>query len=155
MLWIITSVLIIILDQIIKWQVVQNIQPGSAIEVIPSFFYITNYSNTGAAWSILQNQRIFLTIVPSIVIIVIGYFFFTTKDRLLRFPLACILGGAMGNLIDRMIKGSVTDFLEFHFGTYVFPIFNVADSFVVIGSILLCIVMLWMSKKSPTADKIE
>ncbi|HOJ09043.1 MAG TPA: signal peptidase II [Clostridiales bacterium] len=143
MLWIAIIILITAADQVSKYIVIKSVETGQLIPVINNFFYITYHENAGAAWGILQNKRyifIFLTIVISIVMI---YVLFKTKDKMLKLALSFVLGGAMGNLIDRIIKGSVADFLDFYFGKYNFPTFNVADSFVVIGTIILAVYLLF------------
>ncbi|NMB97864.1 MAG: signal peptidase II, partial [Clostridiaceae bacterium] len=123
-LWIIIMVLIVITDQVSKQIVAANVKTGELIPVIDNFFYITYHTNTGAAWGILQDKRhilIPLTIIFSLVMI---YILFKTKDKLLKLALSLVLGGAIGNLIDRMVKGGVADFLDFYFGSYHFPTFN-------------------------------
>jgi signal peptidase II len=112
--------------------------------------------NRGAAWSILQNGRIFFIILAIAGCVGITYYLFKKIDVMAKLALSFIMGGAIGNLVDRVITGEVTDFLEFHFGTYIFPIFNVADIFIVVGTIILVIYMLFFSsnesKKSSTEN---
>jgi len=146
MVWIIVILFIAGLDQLTKYIVMCNIKHGEMIAVIEKFFYLTNVTNKGAAWSILQNRKYFLIIMPSIVSIVLFYFLFKTDSKLLRISLSFILGGAIGNLIDRIFRGGVTDFLDFHFGKYNFPTFNVADSFITIGTVLLAYYLLFIYK---------
>ena len=103
--------------------------------------------NTGAAWSILSGQRVLFIIITSIACLVIGYFLVKSKNKLLKLSLSLIFAGAVGNLIDRVSKGSVTDFLRFDFGSYTFPVFNVADMSVVIGSALPMYYMFFIYKE--------
>ena len=120
-LWIIIMVLIVITDQVSKQIVAANVKTGELIPVIDNFFYITYHTNTGAAWGILQDKRhilIPLTIIFSLVMI---YILFKTKDKLLKLALSLVLGGAIGNLIDRMVKGGVADFLDFYFRATISP----------------------------------
>lgn len=113
--------------------------------------------NKGAAFSILQGKTIFLILMVSIVSLAILYFLIKYKHKFLRLSLSLILGGALGNLYDRIFSGgSVVDFLEFHFGSYVFPTFNVADILVVVGTILLMIYILFLYKEEkPETAKPE
>lgn len=134
MLWIILSVIIVILDQLTKYIVVQNIDIGEKIPVIDQFFYLTLHMNPGAAWGVLQNGRIFFLITVPIISIFVVYYMFKNESKFLRFSLALILAGAVGNYIDRVFAGEVTDFLLFYIGTYPFPIFNVADMAVTCGT---------------------
>jgi signal peptidase II len=101
--------------------------------------------NRGAAFGILQNQIWFFVIITFVMIIVLGYMFFKYKNitNLSRLSLVFIAGGAIGNFIDRIIRGFVVDFIDVRFGNfYDFPVFNIADSFVVCGTALLIILML-------------
>ncbi|MDP4182123.1 MAG: signal peptidase II, partial [Bacillota bacterium] len=76
-----------------------------------------------------------------------------TDNKFLKTALTIILGGAFGNFIDRLFRGSVVDFLQFYFGSYQFPIFNLADSFIVIGTILLMFYMLFIQKENENRKK--
>lgn len=144
MSWVIIIVLIVVLDQATKFLVIKNIEFGSLIPVIDRFFYLTYYENKGAAWGVLQNGRYFFIVLTIIVSVFIAYFLYRSDSRLLSLSLSFILGGAIGNFIDRVVKGSVADFLDFHFGSYNFPTFNVADSFVVVGTIFLACYLLFV-----------
>lgn len=147
LIWIITIALIIAFDQASKYIIVKNVEYNSLIPVIDKFFYITYHENKGAAWGILQN-RVYIFIPLTIIFsVVMGYILFKTENKMLKLSLSFVLGGAIGNLIDRVSKGSVADFLDFYFGTYNFPTFNVADSFIVIGTITLAIFILFFYQK--------
>ena len=140
------SLTIIVLDQITKWVIRTNLPLYTRINVLP-FFDITHLRNTGAAFGILrdlpENLRFPLFVIVLIVAIFAIFLFLkklTANDRLLIVSLALILGGAIGNSIDRFRFGYVTDFLGFHwFGNlqYQWPPFNVADSAITIGVILI------------------
>ncbi len=147
MLWIILIGIIVIIDQVVKYIIIQNVEIGSLVTVIDKFFYITHIKNTGAAWSILQGKRIFFVVVTFLACLLIGYYLYKAEHKLLKLALSLIFAGAMGNLIDRVVKGSVTDFLEFHFGSYIFPVFNIADMSVVIGTCLLAFYMFFIYKE--------
>jgi signal peptidase II len=106
------------------------------IEVLGNFFIITHIHNKGAAFGILQNQRWFFILITLIVVSGIIWYMrrtYRTGKPLLLFALGMILGGAVGNFLDRAIFGEVVDFLQFNFGSYTFPIFNLADSAIVCG----------------------
>jgi len=130
----------VFLDQITKHIVYQNIRYNDYIIVINNFFYISHRRNTGAAWSFLSEyewSRYMFIAITIIVCTFLAYLLVKSKNAFLNISLALIIGGASGNLTDRILKGYVVDFLEFVFGTYHYPTFNVADICVVIGTILL------------------
>lgn len=155
MLWIIISVIIVILDQITKYAVVQNIDIGEMIPVIDQFFYLTLHMNPGAAWGMLQNGRIFFLIIIPIISAFVVYYMFKNKNKFLRFTLALILAGAVGNYIDRLLFGEVRDFLLFYIGSYPFPIFNVADISVTCGTIAMAVYVLFIYKEPKKEEKKE
>ena len=136
--WIIIGVLII-LDQITKYMV-QISQPLS-IEVIPNFFYITYVKNDGAAWNMLAGKQTFLSLLAAVAIGVMLYFLLKQKQshsaKLNQIALACMIAGAAGNLIDRLVLNYVRDFLHFYPFGYDFPVLNIADTALTIGVILL------------------
>lgn len=147
MLWIAIVLVLIGIDRYTKYVITQNIKFGDMIPVIGDFFYLTNHDNYGAAWGLFQNGRYFfipMTIIVTIAMIVI---LIKAKSRFLKLALSVILGGAYGNLIDRIYKGGVTDFLDFYIGSYHFPTFNAADMCVVAGTILLAVYMLFIYKE--------
>ena len=123
-----TAVLVII-DQLTKYLTVQNISLYEQIEFIPGFMSWTYIQNTGAAWSILEGQMWFFYLVTVIVSAVILYFLYTEgkRDRIYGTILAVILGGTLGNFIDRLLHQYVIDMIKVEFIS--FPVFNVADSF--------------------------
>ena len=146
MLWILIIGIIIGIDQFFKFMVVKSLVIGGSITVIDKFFYIYHMGNTGAAWSIFEGQRGLFIVITLIACIAIAYFLVKSKNKLLKLALSLIFAGAVGNLIDRVSKGSVTDFLRFDFGSYMFPVFNVADMSVVVGSALLMYYMFFIYK---------
>lgn len=152
MLWIIITVVVVVLDQITKYLVVRNIDLGEKIPIIDRFFYLTLHMNPGAAWGILKNGRVFFLILVPIISAVVIYYLLKNKNRVLRFSLSLILAGAIGNYIDRVLIGEVTDFLLFYIGSYPFPVFNVADIAVTCGTILLAIYMFFIYKEPVSED---
>jgi signal peptidase II len=115
--------------------------PPGAITVIEGFFYITHVGNTGAAWSLFAGQTTMLALLAVITLGGIYYWRSTLELRKqpvqLAFGLLC--GGIIGNLADRVLHGHVIDFLDFHFGSYVYPTFNVADAGICIGVVIYLI----------------
>lgn len=128
---------ILALDQGIKRLIVSNMDLGESNAVIDGIFHITYIRNHGAAFSIFRGQTVLLEIVTGI-LIVAGIAFMLIKrnseDRLTMYSVAMIIGGGLGNLIDRVFMGYVVDYLDFR----VFPVFNLADICVTCGCILLC-----------------
>ena len=125
----------ILLDQLTKILVRNNMNLFESIPVIPKVFHITYIENPGAAFGILANQRTFFIIIT--LLILAGVFYFQRKLKtprlILNISLGLVVGGAIGNLIDRLRVGTVTDFFDFR----IWPIFNIADTAVVLGVIYL------------------
>ncbi len=155
MLWIIIPILIVIIDQITKYLVVNNISMNQMIPVIEDFFYLTLHKNSGGAWGIMQNSRIFFIIMVPIISAGVIYSIYKNNSPMIRLALSVILGGAIGNYIDRLLEGSVTDFFLFYIGSYPFPIFNVADIAVTCGTALLVVYMLFVYKEPQKESKNE
>ena len=132
--------LIILADQISKFIVRNSMHLSQSISVIKNIFYITYMHNFGAGFGILQRQRLFLILISAAVACIILFYSkkIGKKERLLQVIAGIVLGGTVGNLIDRIIYGYVIDFLDFR----IWPIFNIADSAVTIGIIFL-IVYYW------------
>ena len=147
MIWIIVIILAVLVDQITKFIVASNIKDGSHIAVINNFFYIASSRNKGAAWGIMQNGRYFFIVITLIVLVVLAKILKDNKNPVLRTAVSLIIGGAAGNLIDRIRTGSVVDFLDFYFGSYNFPTFNAADTCVVVGTILLAYYIMFVYKE--------
>ena len=133
------TLIIIIFDVISKLFVSNILILNESITIIPNFFYLTYTHNYGGAWSIFDNSTLFITIVSFLIIIGIIYYLFknkvTKKIEIIGYSL--LLGGAIGNLIDRVVYGYVIDFLDFNVFGYDFPIFNIADIGIVTGITLL------------------
>lgn len=137
MLYLYVLALIVLgIDQGTKWLVATNMNLHESIPVIGDFFLITSHRNTGAAFSILEGKRWFFLVITTIVVAGIIWYLQKVKfsqGKVLPLGLSLILSGAIGNFIDRAMTGEVVDFLQFNFGSYTFPIFNVADSAICIG----------------------
>ncbi|GAA0445751.1 lipoprotein signal peptidase LspA [Lentibacillus halophilus] len=141
--------LVIVMDQLSKWFVVQTMEIGERLTVIGGFFYMTSHRNSGAAWGILQGKMIFFYIITVIVVIGIVYFMQThaKENRWLAVALSLILGGAIGNFIDRLFRQEVVDFFDFVIFGYDYPIFNIADASLVVGVILVIITTIIEERK--------
>ena len=139
--FLIISLVIVILDQLSKYLVAANMEIGQSIVIINNFLYITYVRNPGAAFGMLPYQTIFFIIITVIVVfLIVFYYRYLSGNHLwLRLALALQLGGAIGNLIDRIREGYVVDFINF---TIFPPVFNLADSAIVIG-IALFIIAFW------------
>jgi signal peptidase II len=140
--WLWLSLLAIILDQVSKLAVAGSMQLYESIELMP-FFKLTYVHNTGAAFSFLSEaggwQRWFFAGLALVISAVIAVWLTRLKqhETLLAVALALILGGAIGNLIDRLAYGYVIDFLDVYYGTWHWPAFNIADSAITLGVALM------------------
>lgn len=139
------AVVMIVIDQWTKYLVIENMTIGESIPVIENIFYLTSHRNPGAAWGILQGQMWFFYIITLIVVGIIIYYIehYAKTNRLLGVSLGLVLGGAIGNLIDRVRFQEVVDFVDVYIFSYDYPIFNVADSSLVVGVILIGIITLF------------
>lgn len=153
MLWFLIIAAITALDQTSKYLVTQYIPEGTSVAVIDGFFQFTNVRNTGIAFSIFQNGNYLMIPVMLIISGVLIYFLTKTDLKFASVAISFILGGAFGNLIDRIFRGRVTDFLDFQFGSYHFYIFNIADMFIVIGTALLLIYLLFIHKENGAKEE--
>lgn len=140
--WLWLSVLVIVLDQITKQLILANFQPYEVLPILP-VFNLTLMFNSGAAFSFLADQggwqRWFFSAIAVVVSVVIVLWLkrMPSTDRLLAIALALVLGGALGNVWDRLMLGHVVDFIQVYWDVHYFPAFNVADSAITIGAILL------------------
>lgn len=125
----------ILLDQITKYYVAHNFIQGARQKVIDGFFYLTYVRNTGAGFSILQGQRWVFIILTFIALPLFIYLYVKSDPghKMERFAYLLLISGTIGNFIDRVLYGSVVDFLDFIIFGYDFPVFNVADIFITVG----------------------
>jgi signal peptidase II len=132
-------VLLTAADQTAKLLAVKYLPQAGSLPVIGDFLHLSYIENKGAAFSILQNQRIFFIVIAFILLAVCFYLLLTNrlKTPLGNISLMLIAAGGLGNLIDRLFKGYVVDFI--YFKSINFAIFNLADSFVVVGAALMCV----------------
>ncbi|SDZ16818.1 signal peptidase II [Proteiniborus ethanoligenes] len=140
MLYAAISLFIIFLDQLTKFYAIKMLKGNEPIIIIRNFLQLNYVENFGAAFGILQNKKVFFVIMTLVVIIGIVVYMKTNTNLTfsMKLALAMVIGGAVGNLIDRIRLGYVVDFVDVNFwGIYDFPVFNLADSFIVIGTIIL------------------
>ena len=149
--WMVIAAVIIVADQATKWAIVEWLPLYDRVP-INSFINLTHQKNEGAAFSFLANaggwQRWFFVVLASVVSVVIAVWIWRIRKEgqlILSIGLAFVLGGAIGNLIDRIRLGHVTDFIQVWFGSWAFPSFNVADAGISVGAALLIIDALFFS----------
>ncbi|WP_459076781.1 signal peptidase II [Herbivorax alkaliphila] len=148
MTWILIIIFVIALDQFTKYLVINNIEIGASITMIEKFFYLVHWRNKGAAWGIMQDRTIILIVMTILISIFLVFYMYKNNNKVLRISLSMILGGAIGNLIDRVLRPEgVVDFLNFYIFSYNFPAFNVADTFITVGTIILGIYILFIYKE--------
>lgn len=149
-LFFIPSLFIVLIDQVTKYIILNNIPVNTSIEVIKGFFNIVHVRNNGIAFGILRGNwggvtSFILILITGIITVALIVWVMRIKDdeRLLHYSLSMIIGGAIGNLIDRIRLNEVVDFLDFYIQSFHWPAFNVADSSITIGTILLAIKILF------------
>ena len=131
----IISFLIIVIDRVVKILVNRYIPLNKTVNVIKNVFYLTNVHNEGAAFSIMYGLRYILIAISIAFLVLIIYYMYKKKKYNIEFAL--IIGGLLGNLIDRIVFGYVIDYIGVIIFKYYFPIFNIADTLIVIGAIIL------------------
>ena len=140
-------VLLVLIDQLTKLLVINTIKGAETLPLIEDVFHLTYWENRGAAFGILQNQRVLFIVLTILIVSAVIIFMIAKKPKslMLNISLTLLMGGAIGNFIDRALKGYVVDFLDFRLIN--FPIFNAADCFVVVGAVLLAIYLIFMEDK--------
>ncbi len=143
----ILSIIFMLLDQASKYTVINYLD--KEIVVIKNFFYLIYTKNNGAAFSIFTGKRIFLILITLLIIGGLIYYIIKndicSKIEILAFSL--IIGGSFGNLIDRIVRGYVIDFISVKIFEYNFPVFNIADSLICVGIFLILIIQLRKEKR--------
>ena len=158
------AVAIVLLDRLTKYIVARNISLHESINVIPGFFRLTHVQNRGAAFGLFSDSpseyKVAVLVLFSLVALVVVSALLWKNSHAINttgFGLALILGGAVGNLWDRLVAGHVVDFLDFSVAGYHWPAFNVADSAIVIGALLLVTEILFSKPaedKKPARDRV-
>lgn len=153
------SIVTIILDQVTKWIASANLAMHDPVPVMPSFNF-TLMHNYGAAFSFLSNaggwQRWFFTIVAAVISVVLIVWIVRLKphEKWLGIGLSLVLGGAIGNLIDRVSYGYVVDFIQWYYDRFYWPAFNIADSAIFVGTgILLCSTFFVKEEQEVTVER--
>jgi signal peptidase II len=146
----VTAFAIILLDQITKYYINSYMSVGDSFPVIHGFFNIAHVRNPGAAFGIFSKspeifRTVFLIAVTTAAMVLILYYVRMNRgrDALMNLALSMIFGGAIGNLIDRIRFGEVIDFLDFYVGPHHWPAYNVADSAISTGAVLLLLTLIW------------
>lgn len=154
--YLLISLGVIVLDQWTKWLVEISLPHHTVYPVIPGFFNLSHVRNTGVAFGLFASHGMnggswLLTLLGLAALTAVGiYFWFASpRERLLLLALSLVVGGAIGNLIDRMSSGAVTDFVDLYVGDHHWPSFNVADSAISIGIFLMAIDSFRGRKKTP------
>lgn len=139
-------VILVLLDQVSKVFMQNFLEYGNSVAILDRVFHLTYVENSGAAFGLFENMQVFFIIVAVIVTVVgLVYIHKSETSKLAKISICLIIAGAIGNLIDRVKMGYVVDFFDFRFiWNYVF---NIADVFVVIGTLLLCIYLLKSGKE--------
>ena len=153
------AISVVLLDRFTKWLVIRYIPVGDEISIIPGLFQLSHWENTGAAFSMFADSsspwRTTGLIAFSVIAGVVVCFLLWKQGPAMNsttFSLCLILGGALGNLWDRATKARVTDFLDLYIGEHHWPPFNVADSAIVVGAIILMATILFPSRRQRTAQ---
>jgi signal peptidase II len=155
-MYIILAVFIVIIDQATKYLAIIRLKDKQPISIINNFLQLKYVENRGAAFGILQNKQMPLIILTFLILIGIIYYLYKNRKltKISKISLWGIIGGSIGNLIDRIRLNFVVDFIDVNFwGYYDFPVFNIADSFLVVFTILLSILV--FTEKYERVDKFE
>jgi signal peptidase II len=149
---------IVVLDRLTKWAIVKTIVLEDAVSIIPGFFRLTHLENTGAAFSLFADstspfKTALLVTFSLAALAVVAFLLWRSRNEfnITTLSLSLILGGAVGNLWDRLADGMVTDFLDFYLGNHHWPPFNIADSAIVVGALLLLSRMLRAENRTSEA----
>lgn len=137
----------ILIDQVSKYGAIKFLKNSQPYKIIGDFFQFNYVENRGAAFGILEHRRIFFIIITIIIILFISTYLvknYSNLNVITRLSFSMLIGGAAGNLIDRIRFGYVVDFISFRIkGVYSFPVFNLADTFIVISTFLIVILILF------------
>lgn len=157
--YLLLSLLVLVLDQWTKWLVELHLGNHTSFELIPNLLNFTYVRNTGVAFGLFAahdqfSGTLMLTILGLFALGFVAYYYWrlASHERMLLLALALVIGGAVGNLLDRIMNGGVTDFIDFYYGTYHWHTFNVADSAITIG---ICLMILGSFRQQPEEDLSE
>ncbi len=146
-----TTIVVLVLDQAVKALVTLRLAPNSIHPLIPGILNLVYFRNTGSAFGVLQGastlKTVLITALSLAAIVVIAFIVRRAAGTTQALALSLISGGAAGNLIDRLTRGSVVDFIDVHAGSYHWPAFNIADSAITVGVIASLIIMYAIERK--------
>lgn len=141
---ILIATLVVVLDRLTKWIIAQNIMPNDSVDVIPGLFRLTHVQNQGAAFGLFSDSpsewKVAMLILFSVAALAVVSALLWKNGNAMNttaIALSLVFGGALGNLWDRVASGRVIDFLDFYIGRHHWPAFNIADSAIVVGALLL------------------
>ena len=142
------------IDQLSKFLIISNFDINASKNIIPSFFSITYIRNTGAAWGVFSNGTMLLAVFSIIFLLFAIKYIIDLKEisKLSTISYGMLLGGIIGNLVDRLFRNYVVDFLNFKIFSYNYPVFNIADIFIVIGIFLIIIESFIPNKKNSVVN---
>ena len=149
------TALVLLVDQLSKHLVAARLAEGQSWDIVPwlaPVFRITHTTNTGAAFGLFPRWgNLFIVVAAAVIVAIIVYHHQVTDgQRLMRMSLGLQLGGAIGNLVDRLVRGSVVDFIDLSFWPlHEWPVFNLADASIVTGVTLLALLVLWEERREP------
>lgn len=148
--WVLLAIVVFIIDIASKFYILDRFELFETVNLLP-FFSITYVRNIGAAFSIFEGQRVMLAAIALVISTVIVYMLYRNNrsQKLENLSLSMILGGALGNLFDRLYHGFVVDFLDVNFGNWHYPTFNIADCAICVGIGLFIISSYKKPKKTP------
>lgn len=153
---VISIIALVGIDQIAKMMTLNMLKPIGSVEIIRNFFYLTYVENTGAAFGFMSGARWIFVVVTLGILIAGGIYYYRMPEKnqtvLTRLSFVLIFAGAMGNFLDRLFRGYVVDMIHFVFWGYDFAVFNFADIFVVCGTMILAVSIIFFSVKE---DKKE
>lgn len=137
----IIGIIVLAIDQLTKYLVATQMSLGESIPVLGEFLQITSHRNSGAAWGMFEGRMMFFYIITVLVLIFLIYFYKTEakNNMLMQIGITLLFAGAIGNFIDRLLFQEVVDFVDVLIINYDFPIFNVADSALTVGVIIMLI----------------
>lgn len=148
---------ILLLDLLTKYLARIHLAGGPGITLIEDFFSLTYVENRGAAFGLFSQKTygpLLLLALACFLTLILVKFLSKLRYRPLRYGLCLIISGSLGNTIDRLLRGFVTDFLTFKFGSWYFPSFNLADTAIVLGCIFLAALLLWDPKAQADLDRV-
>lgn len=155
------AALVVVLDRLTKWVISQNISLHDSVDVIPGVFRLTHVQNQGAAFGLFSDSpaewKVAMLILFSVAALAVVSTLLWKNGNAMNataIALSLVFGGALGNLWDRITSGRVIDFLDFYIGSHHWPAFNIADSAIVIGALLLLSEIFWAPQEEKASNQI-